>query len=104
MCLIHKKVKKESDSITVSLYLFRKDLPDCVIQAGAKNAKESVRITSLRYSAGSASLRFKIFIQADSAANISSVDLTRPSRGNIFVTDIACSSADRADMASSAKI
>ena len=33
----------------------------------------------------------------DRSANISPVFLTRPMRGNIFVTVSACSSADRAD-------
>ena len=40
----------------------------------------------------------------DRSANISPVFLTRPMRGNILVTVTVCSSADRADMASSTKI
>jgi len=39
----------------------------------------------------------------DRSANMSPVFLTRPIRGNILVTVSACSSADRAAMASSAK-
>jgi hypothetical protein len=38
------------------------------------------------------------------SANISLVFLTKPMRGNILVTVNLCSSSDRADMASSAKI
>jgi len=39
----------------------------------------------------------------NNSANISSVFLTKPIRGNIFATVAVCSSADMADMASSTK-